>query len=180
MTAMTSAGTVLGISAGIPATFDDDGFEALTFATIGEITDISGEIGRSYTAVTHNPLEYRATGKFKGSYNSGSATIALAFDDDDLGQLLTEQALSSDRAYSFRLVLQNGQVTYFMALVMSFPAVLGDVNSITSGSITLEIVADDDGDDFANGDGIVNLYILKKPGGGVYVNAGGAVYQGSQ
>lgn len=151
MTAMTSAGTVLGISAGIPATFDDDGFEALTFATIGEITDISGELGRSYTAVTHNPLATRGTGKLKGSYNSGSATVTLAIDDYDAGQLLAEAALSADQAYSFRLTLQDGAITYFRALVMSFPANVASVDSITSATVTLEITADDDGNDFVDG-----------------------------
>ena len=36
MTVYTSAGTVLGISAAAPATYDESGYEALTFTTIGE------------------------------------------------------------------------------------------------------------------------------------------------
>lgn len=148
MTAMTSAGTVLEISAGIPATFNEAGFEALTYTEIGEITDISGEIGRVYNLVTHNPLATRATRKYKGSYNSGSVTIAIAIDEVDAGQILVEAALTSDAAYSFKLVLQDGSVRYFRAMVMSFPITPGGVDSITAGSISLEITADDDGNDF--------------------------------
>ena len=148
MTAMTSAGTTLAISAGAPATFNEAGFEALTFTEIGEITDIGGDIGRVYNLVTHTPLANRSTRKYKGSYNSGSATITLALDPDDAGQTLVEAALNSDNAYSFRLERQDGSTRYFRGMVMSFPEAYGGVDAITTRTVTVEITADDSGNDF--------------------------------
>jgi len=152
MTAMTSAGTTLAISAGTPATFDEAGFEALAFTTIGEITSLDGDIGRVYNLVTHNPLATRATVKKKGSYNSGSVTIPLALDKDDAGQVLVEAALTSDSDYSFKLVRQDLTVRYFRALVMSFPEGYGGVDAITVRTMTVEITADDSGNDFVEAD----------------------------
>lgn len=148
MTAITSAGTTLGISATLPATFDATGFNALTHTLIGEIVSIDGDIGRVYNSVTHNPLATRATVKKKGSYNSGSVTIQLAIDNDDAGQVLAQAALLSDNNYSFKLTLQNGDIVYFEGMVMSFPLNAGGVDAITSGTITVEITANDDGEDF--------------------------------
>lgn len=148
MTAITSAGSTLGISATLPATFDATGFNALTHTAIGEIVSIDGDIGRVYNLVTHNPLASRATVKKKGSYNSGSVTIQLAIDNDDAGQVIAKAALLSDNNYSIKLTLQNGDIYYFEAMVMSFPINAGGVDAITSGTITLEITAQSDGDDF--------------------------------
>ena len=63
--AITVAGTVVSISAGLPATYDSTGFTALTFTAIGEITDV-GTFGKDYTLVSHNPVGDRKTYKFKG------------------------------------------------------------------------------------------------------------------
>lgn len=148
MTAITSAGTTLGISATLPATFDATGFNALTHTLIGEITSIDGDIGRVYNSVTHNPLATRATVKKKGSYQSGSVTIQLAIDNADAGQVIAQAALLSDNNYSFKLTLQNGDIIYFQGMVMSFPLNAGGVDAITTGTITVEITAQENGDDF--------------------------------
>jgi hypothetical protein len=152
MTAMPSAGTTLAISAGSPATFDETGFEALTFTTIGEITSIDGDVGRVYNVITHNPLATRATVKKKGSYNSGSVTIPLALDIDDAGQILAEAALTSDNSYSFKLVRNDATVRYFRGLVTAFPEGYGGVDAITVRNLTVEITADDSGNDFVGAD----------------------------
>lgn len=149
MTAQTSAGTTLGISAGSPATFDETGFEALApYTLIGEVTDIGGDIGRVYNLVTQNPLSTRATRKYKGSFQSGSMQLSLAVDKSDAGQILAKTALNSDADYSFCLTLQDGAKTYFRGKVMSFPINVGNVDSITTATINIEITADDDGNDY--------------------------------
>lgn len=148
MTAMTSAGTTIAISAGNPASFNQAGFEALSFTDIGEVTSVDGDVGRVYNLVTHNPLATRATQKYKGSYNSGSLTLPIAIDRADAGQIIVQAALVSDNDYSFKLTLQDGAVFYFKGKVMSFPVNAGGVDSITSGTITVEITADDNGNDF--------------------------------
>jgi hypothetical protein len=144
MAVRTSAGTTIGIVAAAPATYDETGYEALTFVTIGEVTDL-GEFGRSYNLVTHNPIDTRSTRKYKGSYNEGSMALTLGLDTDDAGQILAKAASLSDSDYSFAVTTQNGDKYYFRAQCMSFMVNLGSVDSITSANITLEITSNDDG-----------------------------------
>ena len=136
--AFTSAGTTIGISTGEPSTYDDTGFAALTFETIGEVTDL-GEFGREYSLVTHNPLGSRQTVKRKGSFNDGSISMTVARVPSDSGQTELINALDSDDNYSFNVTLQDGTELYFIGQVMSYTANVGSVDQITSASITIEI-----------------------------------------
>lgn len=144
MTVRTSAGTTLGISASNPATFNIAGYDAVSFTTIGEITDL-GEFGREYNLVTHNPIGSRGTVKKKGSFNEGSMTLQLGLDTDDAGQILAKTASLSDGDYSFKLTTQNGDIYYYQAQVMNFKVGVGQVDSITTASITLELTSSSTG-----------------------------------
>lgn len=145
MTVRTSAGTTIAISAAAPATHNEAGFAALTFTTIGEVTDL-GEFGREYNLVTHNPVGSRGTVKKKGSFNEGSMALQLGLDDDDAGQVLARAASLSDNDYSFEVTLQSGAIRYFRAQVMTFKEGIGGVDSITNASITLELTTTADGE----------------------------------
>lgn len=138
MTVRTSAGTTIKISAGVPATFNQAGYAALSYTTIGEVTDL-GEFGREYNLVTHNPVGNRGTVKKKGSFNEGSISMQVGLDTDDAGQILAKSASGSDNDYAFELTTQNGDKYYFQAQVMSFKVAVGSVDSITAATITLEI-----------------------------------------
>lgn len=141
MSYMTTAGSVLSLSAGSPATYDAAGFAALSYTAIGEITDL-GEFGKEYNLVTHNPIGNRQTKKVKGSYNNGSMQLQMARDPNDAGQLLAITALNSDSAYAFKLTMQDGTINYFQAVVMSYRTSLGGVDQITAASMTIELTAD--------------------------------------
>ena len=136
--AFTSAGTTIGIVSGDPASYDATGFEALTFDTIGEVTDL-GEFGREYSLVTHNPLGDRQTVKRKGSYNDGSISMTVARTPDDAGQTILQTALDSDENFSFNVTLQDGTELYFQAQVLSYTTNVGTVDQITTASVTIEI-----------------------------------------
>ena len=138
MTVRTSAGTTIGITASAPATFNSAGYDALTFTTIGEVTDL-GEFGRQYALVTHNPVGNRGTVKKKGSFNEGTMTLSLGLDTDDAGQILAKSASTSDADHYFKVTTQNGDIYYFPALVMSFVVGVGGVDQITAATIQLEI-----------------------------------------
>lgn len=140
MTVRTSAGTTIGISSSAPATFNATGYDALTFTSIGEVTDL-GEFGRTYSLVTHNPLSTRATVKKKGSYNEGAVTMQVGLDTDDAGQALVKTASQSDADYYFKITTQNGDIYYFPAMVMSFVVGVGSVDQITTASISLELTS---------------------------------------
>jgi hypothetical protein len=150
MTVRTSAGSTIAISAAQPATFDQTGYEALTFTTIGEVTDL-GEFGRDYALVTHNPIATRGTVKRKGSYNEGTMDMKLGLDNDDAGQIIAKAASESDNDHSIKVTLQDGSDYYFQAQVMNFKVGVGSVDTITNASIKLELTT------AAGGVGIVEV-----------------------
>lgn len=140
----TVAGTTLGIVAGNPATFNAAGYDALTFALIGEITD-AGSQGRKYNEVTHNPIGTRGTQKFKGSFNEGTQTLQLALSPADAGQIALNAALVSDAPYSFKLTYQSGDIRYFQALVMSFEESVSGVDNVRSATVELSLTTNSAG-----------------------------------
>lgn len=144
MAVKTSAGTVLRVSSGVPATFNAAGYAALTYTTVGEIVDL-GEFGRSYALVTHNPIDNRGTVKAKGSFNEGQLALQLGLDTDDAGQIILKSASTSDNNYAFKVTDQKGDVYYFQAQVMEFKVGLGSVDQITKASCNLEITTSSTG-----------------------------------
>lgn len=140
MTVYTTAGTTIALSASAPATHDAAGFAALSYTTLGEVTNL-GEFGREYVLVTHNPIGTRATQKLKGSYNEGQMALEVGLDTDDAGQDLAYTASGSDSNYSFKVTAQGGDVYYFLAKVMMFKRNFGTVDQVTSASIMLEITS---------------------------------------
>lgn len=138
MTVRTSAGSTIKLSASTPATFDSTGYNALTYTTVGETSDL-GEFGREFALVTHSPVATRGTQKYKGSWNDGSLTLQLGLDTDDAGQILAKAAALSDNAYSFCVTTQNLDKYYFQARVMSFKVNVGGVDAITAATMVVEI-----------------------------------------
>lgn len=144
MTVATSAGTTLKVSSATPVTFNVAGYSALTFTSVGEITDL-GEFGREYALVTHNPVGSRGTQKFKGSFNEGTMSLSLGLDTDDAGQILMKAGSLSDANYSFEVTTQNGDIYYFQAKVMSWKVGVGSVDSITTATCNLELTTSSTG-----------------------------------
>ena len=136
--AMTSAGTTIGISAALPATYDQTAFAALTYTEIGEVSDL-GEFGREYNIVKFNPLKDRRTVKRKGSFDDGTVQVQLAKAATDAGQILLKSAVNSDASHSVKIVLQDGTTFYFTAQVTSSTVNVGNVDQITSSTFKLEI-----------------------------------------
>ena len=134
----TTAGSTIAISANQPASYDASGFGDLTFTTISDVTDL-GEFGRTYNLVTHNPIADRRTVKRKGSFNDGAVSMQLGRDGTDAGQQAGYDALDTDDSVSIEITLQSGTKLYFTVQVMSFTYNLGNVDSITGGSISMEI-----------------------------------------
>lgn len=134
----TSAGSVISIGDAAPATYDQAGFEAVTFVAIGEVTQIP-EFGRLYTGVQHKALGERGTVKRKGSYDDGATTIQYGIDESDTGQANIEALIDNDSDQSIKIVLQSGKTIYFTAQIMSNPITIGSVDDITMKSVQMEI-----------------------------------------
>lgn len=141
MTHQTASGVTLGISLTAPASHDEIGFDALTFKTVGEVTNV-GEFGKEWNLVTHNPLATRGTKKGKGSFNNGTLSPSLALDPADLGQIDMKTALDSDDPAYFAITLQDGTIFYLVGLVMSFKPNLGGVDDVVTASTSIELTPD--------------------------------------
>lgn len=134
----TVAGTTVGVSAVLPATYTVAGYAALTFTNIGNIED-GGEHGREYAEVTFNPIDTRGTQKFKGSFNEGSKTLSIGYNSDDAGMIVLKTALNSDNDYAFKVAYPDGDIDYFIAKVMTVTKATGGVDSIRTASVTLAL-----------------------------------------
>ena len=145
----TVAGTKIGISAVLPATYNVAGFGALTFTKIGNIED-GGEHGREYAEVTFNPIDTRSIRKFKGSFNEGDKTLSIGYNSDDAGMILLKAALNSDNNYAFEVRYPDGDIDYFVAKVRKLTKATGGVDSIRTASVILSIDTNE-----ATGTGIV-------------------------
>lgn len=144
MSSNTTAGSTLQLSAAAPSTFNQAGYAALSYTTLGEITDF-GEFGRKYNIVKNNPVATRGTVKKKGSFDEGALALKLNLDTDDAGQILAKTALNSDSNYSVKITTQNGDVYYFQVLVTAFVVGLGGVDNTTGASIDMEITTSSTG-----------------------------------
>ena len=136
-TVQTLVETTIGVSASLPATYDAAGYGALTFATVGQVTDWTAG-GQVYNVVTSNPIAQRSTDKYKGTFNNGADTITVNRDDDDAGQVIIQAALTDDADYSFEVTYQDGTIDYFTGKVVSFDTVAGGADSIVQKTIQLE------------------------------------------
>lgn len=138
MTVFTSAGTTLAISSPAPATYNETGYAALTWTTIGEVSDL-GEIPntRTYDTVTWRNIANRGLSKAKGGYALPDQTLTVGVDPDDAGQAMLDTASESDNPYSVRISHPDLGDWYGRALVMGGPTNMGDVNTIVTRQVTL-------------------------------------------
>ena len=129
-------GGFLSVSAATPATFDADGYVALTWTEVGEASEIP-EFGAAYSAVMFTSLKTGIENKFHGALNYGSITIPLGYDSTDAGQIILLAALASKDEISFRETRSDGTIRYIMGKVMSFPRGQS-VGSVNMASCNIE------------------------------------------
>jgi len=116
----TSAGILFKISAGVPATFNAAGYAALSFTTVGEVTDISG-FGIVWSNQTGNQLALRGTQKKKSVRDPGNLDLTLNLDTDDAGQIIMKTARDSATAlYAGQVAMPGGDIYYCQVLVNTF------------------------------------------------------------
>jgi hypothetical protein len=134
----TGAGATFSLVAAAPATYDEAGYEALTFVEVGKLVDIGDIPSRVYQVVEQQYLKTAGTDKAKGGYNLGSQTIRATIDDSDAGQALLDTATNATGAYSIKLSHPVLGDIYARALVTGGPKTWGDNNTPATRSITIE------------------------------------------
>lgn len=135
--AKTLSGTIVSISAGVPATYTQGGFEALSFTEIGELTTPPTGGGRNYEDVTYTLLKERATVHLKGTYDENETTFNLVVRRSDAGQVILRAAHLSDDYYSFKIAYPDGDVDYYQARVFAIVDDQGDANAVRLKACTI-------------------------------------------
>lgn len=136
-TPITVASTTVAISSAVPATQTATAFAALTWVTIGELTDIGTVLGREYNTSTHAAIGSAQQVEKKASYKLGNADFTCAWIEGDAGQVMLNAASCNNAIYSFKVTKQDGTLRYFTAQVMKFTETLGTVDNIVQGQFTL-------------------------------------------
>lgn len=134
----TAAGVTLHVSAGTPATYNEAGFEALTWTNVGQCQQL-GEFGKTYQDVTSTVLSRRGEIGYKGTFKAGQLSFPVELDRTDAGQTLMLTALDSDDNYSFKITEQDGGVTYLRGIVMKFAPNIQGPNSIVTANVTITL-----------------------------------------
>jgi len=143
MAKMTSTGVAIRAVEGAPATFDEAGFGALSFVNIGQVSNIPA-FGPTVQVVESNPLATGITEKFVGFVNYGSVALEADYDDEDAGQALVTDAVTTTDAsfgkdFSFELEYQSGAKRYWVGKFFSATENPGSANSMVSTSMNVEI-----------------------------------------
>ena len=139
----TTLGTVLSVVAGVPATYDDTGYEDLTYAAVGEVGDL-GEFGGTREVVTFTPVDTGIVAKRPGSIDYGQMSLQIARDAADTGQVALQSALDgaeSGNVHSFELVDRNGDTLFYTGIVSSFTYNAGSANTMFGGSCTIDLTS---------------------------------------
>jgi hypothetical protein len=141
MAKITSTGTKLSVVAEDPATFDDVGYEALTFVEVGEVIDLP-EYGPNVQVVESNPLATGITEKFKGFINYGSQSMGLEFDSEDAGQIILAagvEGATKNAQHAVKIEYQDGSTDYYSARIFSYTKAPGGANSMVGSTVQVEI-----------------------------------------
>ena len=137
----TLAGSVVSLSAGLPATFDALGYAAMTYTAVGLVESIPS-FGKTYNLVTFSPVAERGTLKAKGGYDNGSGDLVFAIKKTDGGQIILEAASDSDDSYTFSFTFQDGRIQYSTGLVMGFMESNGTTEDVMKATSTIEFDRD--------------------------------------
>ena len=136
-----SLGTTLGVVVGEPATYDDTGFEALTFQDVGEISSFP-EMGGEAEVATHTPVKSGVVAKRAGSRDYGSVVFPMAHVFGEAGQDELQSGFDGTNAgkvYSIKVDNPTIGALFFTAVITSFKFTPGDANSIAQASAGLAL-----------------------------------------
>jgi len=136
-----TAGTVLSLVLGPPATYDSVGFEALTLIEVGEVGAIP-EFGGEAQVGEFTPVKTGTVNKRPGSINYGSFTVPLAMLYGDEGQDLCQSGFdgaNTRKVHSIGVEKAGVGAIYYTAVITAYKFNLGDANQISQASVTFNL-----------------------------------------
>lgn len=116
----TLSGATLAISATLPATYDQAGYESTdnVFTLIGQIENF-GNHGVTANIVEFTPVATAVVTKLKGRRNYGTMNLMIGSIPSDAGQTILEAASESNNHYSAKMLYPDGEIHYLDVLVAS-------------------------------------------------------------
>lgn len=142
MPVTTSLGTTISVVLGEPATYDAAGFALLTYAEVGEVSDIA-EFGGETEIVTHTPVKTGVVNKLAGPTDYGSMSIQFARVFAEAGQDAmkagTGAGANAGKVHSFEVAYADGGTEYFTGINTSFKSNVGSASSVRMGSCNIAI-----------------------------------------
>lgn len=139
--AMTTTGTTFAVSIGQPATLNKAGFEALTWTTVGGVTNID-PYGPTSSDVTTNHLADGVTRHYKGFADLGDAGVTVDYDAEDAGQdILRALAYGASKNVtgSYRITMQDGSIDYLRGQVFTSPKTVGAANAMVTQAFSIKV-----------------------------------------
>jgi len=113
-------GTTLAIATGVPATFDEAGYEAMTWVNIGGLVSV-GEIGDDHETISVPDLTLGRIRTLKGAATGTTVPVALREVLGDAGQAAAALAAkSASGEYSFRVTDPAGTDDYASGVAMAW------------------------------------------------------------
>ena len=135
----TTAGAKIFISATLPETVNEAGFnDIVSWTKISRVTNFD-TIAQTFTRVPFNDVEMRETYTLKGTKDPVEFTVELGHVASDAGQQLVLEAFDSDNDYSFYIETQDGTKWYFLGKVMDTSLTLGDVNTVIGRTMVVAL-----------------------------------------
>jgi hypothetical protein len=120
----TAAGAKLYTALTLPATYDQTGFEAVSWTRIAQITDY-GSIGGNWQEVNTTLVDEDEEVTTKGVMQYGTMPISH-IDNDDTGKDMIETQFTNKTCdYPYKIECTNGRVLYFKGKVMGNETNLG-------------------------------------------------------
>jgi hypothetical protein len=135
MALFQAAGTTIGVSATLASTHDAVGFEALTFASVGQIEG-APDLDGTFDTASFTNLETGEEEKFPDVLRAGSGSFQVGLDEGDAGQTAMEGQKGKKAAFAFTLA--NGSIYYRNAIVTSFKPTNITVGGVVMADIALE------------------------------------------
>lgn len=135
------AGAKIGISAALPATYDQAGYDSssLVFTPIAKLESY-GNHGMVAAVGEFTDVETSTTNKTKGSKNYGNKALVLGYLPSDAGQALLKTASEAGNThYSIEVRYADNEYHYFDVIVSKFEYVDGAVNDVRKINVELAI-----------------------------------------
>lgn len=138
----SAAGTRIGISASLPATYDTAGYDvsSIVFTPIAQVESI-GNHGMAAAVAKFTPMDTAVVAKVKGSKDYGIISLSMANLPSDPGQAILKTASEtlSNVHYSVELRYPDDEYHYFDVIVTKFEYVDGSVDAVQKITCDLEV-----------------------------------------